>query len=529
MNLVVSYCHMKYYSFFNPENLLRQIREEIDPTISAISHEMQYVLNKITASDPCSFLDVAVCKQVLSLLEGLHTGCASSLKVDDTIFEYFLVGLNSYYQLSEIMGDLSSFNISEEIKTRLYRLPTYATILESCLSNFLRVIVNLTGQAVGKDYAPQNTLGKLLTVIESNGYTEVLKNVNTNLRNAINHGKVSIEKEATGNILCFYFVENHVEQCVRLRTYEFDRELNSAYDTVSGLLMGLSIFINNHIDILDMDKTSRKYVSFSLLSMEISLPGVFCRSISDTGNSKQLNIEIEIEDTDRTYIGQVATLLLILIYERYNGYEQYMLSFSNPRMITGWVRYKNQEISDMYNKRIGFDAALKSVVERGDFIIFGPPAEDVDLNEVKYFIFPNRATSRYKINNVNDASLEDRKRLKAHLYIGEVPTRDEILEIISEAIDWLKNVKNPPSPVKYHKYGSVEADALYINVYRRDLRKSKELLPSNDNFVCFVDYNLSGETTLQRGGLPESVWNRFHHEVVGNLTIAWREGRYFTR
>ena len=75
----------------------------------------------------------------------------------------------------------------------------------------------------------------------------------------------------------------------------------------------------------------------------------------------------------------------------------------------------------------------------------------------------------------------------------------------------------------------MEADSLYINVYKKDYRTNKELFPNNDNFVCFVDYNLSGETTLKDGGLPESIWNKLYHEKINNIAIAWREGIYFTR
>ena len=75
----------------------------------------------------------------------------------------------------------------------------------------------------------------------------------------------------------------------------------------------------------------------------------------------------------------------------------------------------------------------------------------------------------------------------------------------------------------------MEADSLYINVYREDSRKNKQLYPNNENFVCFVDYNINGETTLKRGGILESIWKQLHHEKIGNIQIAWREGKYITK
>ncbi|MDY2882796.1 MAG: SEC-C domain-containing protein [Romboutsia timonensis] len=529
MNLLVEYCKDKFYSQFNIENLLNQINKSISPDISEISHEMLYILYKILTSDPCSYWSTSVFRQVYKLMEDLYNKHSDTLEIDETIFEYFLMGYNSYSQLSEILLDLHNFNISQEIKTRLYRLPTYTAILESCLSNFLRVIVLLTGKAINKDYTSQNTLGRLVTVIDSKGYDEITKNINVNLRNAINHGKVALNRGATGDILGFYYVEKHVSKYLELSVYEFDNIIDSAFDTASGVLLGLSLFINKHIELLNIDTLKRGYTNFSLLAMQLSIPGIYCRSIRDTGNNKQLNVDIEVQNTDRGYICEIATLMAILVFDHYKGYEQYMFSFNNPRMTTGWIRYTNQEIVDMYTQKKSFDVVLKSVINRNDLIIFEPSTEVIDLTEVKYFCFPNHTTDKYKINNIQDASSEERKRLRAHLFIGDVEDKQEIVNIITSAIDWLKGIKNPPSAMMKQKHGLMEADSLYINVYKKDYRRNKELIPNNENFVCFVDYNSVGRTTLKNGGLPESIWNKLYHETIGNLEIAWREGRYFTR
>lgn len=75
----------------------------------------------------------------------------------------------------------------------------------------------------------------------------------------------------------------------------------------------------------------------------------------------------------------------------------------------------------------------------------------------------------------------------------------------------------------------MEPDSLYINVYRHDARKNKGLFPNNENFVCFVDYNLSGYTTLESGGIPPKIWAQLYHEKINQLDIAWREGKYIIR
>jgi hypothetical protein len=519
---------MKYYSEFDTKQLLGQIQNHIDPSVKGISEEFQFIFHKMLFKDPCSYWNKSVYNQTYSLLETIFRNYGNQLEIDESIFNYFLIGYNSYSQLSDIILDLRNFNLAQEIKTRLYRLPTYTALLESCLSNFLRVITILSGKGIGKDYSSQNTLGQLMNVITSNGYTEIAKNVDVNIRNAINHGKVLMKKNP-GDQICFFYVENHTSKSIEMPIYEFDNIIDNTFDAVGAVLLSLVTFMNNHMMLLKIDEKKKEYVSFALLAMRFSLPGICCQSISDTGNLKQLNVEIEIENSDRAYIAQIATMLSMLLYDLHNDYEQYMFNFSNPRMLNGWIRYKNKEVLDMTNQTKSFDVVLLEVIERKDFIIFDPSTEEVDLNEIKYFCFPNYNALNFKINNVEDASNEQRKRLRARLYIGEKTEKQEILAIINQAIEWLKKVKNPPSPTMFHKYGDIPADSIYINVYINDERKNKGLYPNNENFVCFVDYNIDGITSLKDGGLPPVVWNSFYHEKVENINIAWRQGKYVIR
>jgi hypothetical protein len=98
------------------------------------------------------------------------------------------------------------------------------------------------------------------------------------------------------------------------------------------------------------------------------------------------------------------------------------------------------------------------------------------MQEYKYYRYPNYSSDKFKINNVQDASLEDRKRLKAHLFVGNIDDKQELLVIFEEAINWLKSVRNIQNPTMAIKNGSMEADSLYINVYRNDSRSNKELI-----------------------------------------------------
>ena len=180
----------------------------------------------------------------------------------------------------------------------------------------------------------------------------------------------------------------------------------------------------------------------------------------------------------------------------------------------------------VYRKRT-LEDILKEVIIRNDILIFNPSTEQIDLNEIKYFHFPNYIGDNYIITNVQDASLEDRKRLKCHLFIGDIIRKDDILKIIHNCILWLKTLKNIDSPTIHHKYGEMEADSLYINVYHYNERHNKCINPNNENFICFVDYNVSGITSLKNGGITEKIWNELYHEKIEYMDIAWREKIFY--
>ncbi|MHB8063988.1 MAG: hypothetical protein ACYDG2_15385 [Ruminiclostridium sp.] len=57
------------------------------------------------------------------------------------------------------------------------------------------------------------------------------------------------------------------------------------------------------------------------------------------------------------------------------------------------------------------------------------------------------------INCIKDSSIGDGKRLRAHLFIGDISSKCQIIRIIKSVISWLKTVENVPSPTMYHKSG----------------------------------------------------------------------------
>ena len=531
MNAFIEGAKLFYNKEYDVAPLVKQLQDSFDPSIAVIDPIFIAIIYRLLNESPRKYWNKDTAHQIFDKLESGFSSMSTSVifSISEEAFEHFIMGYNAYEQLSETWTDVHDFNISPETKTRLYRLPMYTSLVEGCLSNLLRFLAYLLSIYSGKDYTIQSKLGPLLEMTRSNGMNEIADHVDANIRNAINHGKVSIQRHRGFEQLCLYYIEKHQSKKLEIPLHEFDQRIDEAYDMVSGVIFGIVLFLNKHITILNIDKSKQEYISFSHLGMELSTPINYCSMISDVSNNEQINVEMHMRDCrERSHIIQLAITLSILVYNRFSNYKKYYISFSHPRMLTCWMRFKREQIIAMINGTLTPSDVAQEVLSN-DALFFPPSEEEIDLSEYKYYVFPNYSKDDIIINRVADASLSDRKRLKAHMFIGEVTSREEILRKVEIAIEWLKTVKNPPSPKYHQKHGNMPADAIYLNVYKYDERKNKGLMPSNDNFVCFVDYNLSGKTTLKNGGLPPIIWNKLHHETVGLLQIAWREKKYQTR
>ena len=527
MSVSLSVLIQTYYSNYDSSKLLHQIQSEFGCSFERLSSITLFPLYKILNEDPHTSFNKTIANKVFSTLGNTITDCPNAT-INETAFEYFLMGYNAYFQLSESWRDFHNFNISQAIKTRMYRLPFYTSLLEGCLSNFLRFIASLLEQKTDKQYSSQTSLSNLIAMANANYMTEISDHINVNIRNAINHGKVVVKNGNPVDTVVFYYSVNHQAQCLELNYYQIDDEIDRAYDMISGLLLGILLFLNQNPSIINIKQAENTYAAFSLLAMQLSLPNIHCFNISNVNKDAQLNIEIAIDNPDRKFISQIAILISIIVYSTYDSYKKYWIGFSHPRMPTGWLSFRNEEIVAMIRDFSKAGQVISNLIERKDFLIFPPSEEEINIEDAKYFCFPNYSRGQIKVNSIHDASVNDRKRLKANLFIGDLDTREQILSAIEEAIDWLKTVRNPLSPTIQQKHGTMPADSLYVNVYRYDKRNKKIISPNNENFICFVDYNQTGKTTLLNGGFPVSVWNSLRKEKIDKTLIAWGKTQYLT-
>lgn len=523
MNFLTA-CKTRYYSKAHSDELKIQIQEKLNHNIEEISHEMICIFHDILNKEPCNYWNHSVYIQTYFMLDKLFHESNGEIIFEDKLIEHFLTGYHSYYQITDNINDLEQLNDNPELKNRLYRIPTYEAIIEKCLSNLFQVIVLIFGQACKKDITQIKESEAVYDLLRNNYFDLLVADLNKEISNAIKQGGILFKE--SGKEIEFSYQENKKTKILSIKAYDFDTLISKAYDTASGVLLGICNFINDHIDLIKVDKKEKRFLSFCLFQMELSIPSIRCKGINDATEDGQLNVDIMIENGDRTFILQTAIELSMLVYERYPDFQKYYFSFRNDRLQTSWVRFEKEEIYDMIHKNRTFENVLSQIYGRKDCEISDSSVEEIDLQEAKYYRFPNYQGEDFTINQLEDVSLKDRKRIRANLYLGDTCEKYRILEIIREAIHWLRLVKTVANPTMQWKHGMMEADSLYINIYRYDSRMNKNISTQNQNFVCLVDYNLDGDTILKDGDLPLDIWRELHHERNGDIRIAWRDETY---
>jgi hypothetical protein len=455
---------------------------------------------------------------------------------------YLFQGIRAYLEISEIFREVEPVDQIPEIKTRLYRIPTYSQILESVLSNFLKAIRDIFGGIEGKDFSQLSTLGNLRDLLTSRGLGPVFKSIDVDVRNAINHGGVIVSPWETVFIYTTGKNKNKMEKTWTVRDPigeviiysqnagkpHFDDFIEGSFDDAGGILSGFVKFFCLHsaslITILDEIRKD-EYLSNEYLCRLLSLPGWTCSNI-DTGiieGSSQLNIHFFVSESHHGELMRHSLEAVIITNEWMPGYKKYMVGYRHPRMHPGVVLFQKEELEAVIEGNESPVNVMKKIMEDGHFLIpFEASQELIDVEAAKRHRYPLISGKNWKIREIEDVSLEKFKRFRANLYIPNVESKADMIDTIKCAIRSLKNVENPPSLYEKIKCGRVEADGVYLQVFRvRSRRKNRVILPTNENFICLAEWQTKICPKVEKGGIPENIWDLLVHEKKDKVLFSW--------
>lgn len=530
----------RMYSICSEAELLELIRTEIDPEITSIPPHWVDLINHFIKFEPCNLYNKDISDIMYDNLLTLYTQKPEEfIKGISYGLEYWFKGVRSYLEMANIIRVVESVDELPEIKTRLYRIPTYTQILESVLSNLFRFIRDILGCVNKKIYSNQNTLNNLKNILESNGFDKLFRFVDIDVRNSINHGGVIINPYDIQFVYASSGSWHKKEWTIRDIFGEtayalvgagkphFDDFIEGAFDDAGGLLLGTIRFFCKHNEVIqkNIDKIFADwYLRTEYLCRYLSYPGCTCTHI-DTGlvGLSQLNINFLVSNPDHNNLKEHAFEAAILSSNWFPDYHRYSINYRHLRMPDGFIRFNKDELDAVVSNKILPIDVMRCVISRGDFgLLFKASDEDIELERVKRFRYPLIGDNEWMLREINDVSNEKNKRFQANLYVPHINTKDNLIKIIYSSINELKHEQNPPSLKMKIKHGRLPADAIYLKVFKqRSRRRYRSISPDNDNFICLVEWHSTDCPSLEHGGIPNHIWKKLKIDIYDNMVISW--------
>ena len=526
------------------DELLNLIQIKIDDEIQSIPPIWIDLFFYFLKSEPESFFDLDIQNLVYSELNKLYK--SNSQKFVEGVLsglKYFFQGLRSYLELTDIIREIEPIDYLPEVKTRLYRIPIYSQILESILANLFRFIRDIIGSTKTKDYTNQMNLGNLRDILSPNGFEELFRFVDIDIRNAINHGGVIVSPWD----VTFIYTSSKKKDLQEEKTWtirdpigesaysllgagkpHFDDYIEGSFDDAGGIIVGFLRFFSKYPEIIqDNFKSIQKdeYLTREYLCRYLSYPGCDCSYI-DTGiiaGSSQLNLHFFVLESSHDELEKHSLEAAIIASEWIPYYKKYMIGYRHLRMPPGAIIFNKDELELILQNKVLPKTVMENIKSRGRFmLIFKASDEKIDLEEIKNFRYPIINGENWKIREIEDASNKEHKRFRANLYIQNFNKKEDVIKIVESALSNLKDAKNPPSPEMKIKHGSMPADAIYLKVYSKQSRRKHRIISSkNQNFLCLVESHCERCPQLRNGGIPKHIWDELEKEEYNNMKFAW--------
>lgn len=210
---------VSYYKNDEVQKIIDDINQRTNSQMRCCRREFVCLFYDFIWNSPSCYWDNDVCTHFSSRLTTIVSQHPDII-ISESMIEHFLSVCSTYSQITSIINDLDSINESDSIKNRLYRIPTYTSIVEGCLTNLFRFTVLLIDQFSVQNYSAQRKLEPLRTVLIKNGFSNGIESVDVKIRNSINHGGVIFRED--GRVIEFHYMENSKSLSKELTVYEFD-------------------------------------------------------------------------------------------------------------------------------------------------------------------------------------------------------------------------------------------------------------------------------------------------------------------
>ncbi|MGJ0750963.1 hypothetical protein [Enterococcus durans] len=424
-------------------------------------------------------------------------------KMISTILSNFHLLSNAYQtllDLEERIMLMNRFKGTEEIKAKIFSINIYNDLLNTSFSNLLKLFIEFEGAIEGKNLY-QKTLTPQIECLSApkRGYQKITDLADSNIRNAISHGGV----KANGSKMMFAYRSGRQYLQSESTVYEFKDSLLHLFDGVSAIILSwFGYLCEENITYNEVYQNSSVHEDTSLFFERMSMSTLLtsCDKVyqididNNTGKRKHVNIEFVGTDLDidsRMFLG-IFTAERVFQLRKLALEDTIMVAFKSPRIANSFFTVDCTVISDLSNGKITTEEVSRIIWKSGNILMF--PINDENRNEFEdnFRYYPDIENDDFHVTEIEDISTDDKKRFKAVAYLKRAKRPSHVKQVVSDIVSQLKVLENYGFASNKVKHGDMEADILYVVLYKKELRRGKDraLFPNNDNFIAQVQYDV---------------------------------------
>ena len=427
----------------------------------------------------------------------------------------FFESIRAFENITSTVTEIRNTAFEEGYKTKLLRNPLFSQICEDFLMNEYRLLKNIMNEYSEKDYSGLNTLGKVIPCLKKFGF-EKATSIDSDLRNAVNHGNVFVQ----GNKINYRFGKSANEyENKEITIWEYDRLIDESYDIACGILVGFLKILSKYPNLILNHNLSEEN-AFEWFRLTYRSPKVTILYFTKVGGAlTQLSIHIKTTIENKNSLFFALIELARGAYLRFPNYDCYFVGYEHNRSISGFIQVKRE----LFISTNDIGIIGQAIVDSGAILLTDILDANRNENAYKFHIFPKIKSEYFEVLNIKDISIENYKRIKADVILSKNHSKSNVRQIIENVIKQLTKLYTPQNPYYDTKYGDLDCDIVFINVFaHNDDRNKFNLFPNNESFVCLAHfYNTSDCPRLEHGGVMESLWQVYKKEKMNKIEIAW--------
>lgn len=435
-------------------------------------------------------------------------------------------GINNIKQKVDLMDN---FRENAELKASLFLIDIYNDLLNGPYSKILQLYLKHQGEIEGRKL-DQRTLRQQMQCLSTRSYDDILSIADPNIRNAMSHDGVKVEQ----NKIYFTYRDGSHSVTEEHSVYEVKDKVISLFDSVNGLIISfLKYLIENKItfdDVYRNNDVKSEVVNFfekrSMSTLKIKCKSIEEITLRNEQQATHLNVVLEHNNLDipqRFFFG-VHTAARIFSLRNLCSSDRVLVTFEADKTIPSFMRVSGEIIEKFADGKIDEKEVVEFIKDSQDYLLYPVNEESRNKFEDLFRYYPDIECEDFVIKEIEDISLPDKKRLRAVIYVKKVLNRKHIEKVIHEAIDKLRRLENYGFTNHKVKHGDMEADILWLVVYKKEVRKPKQraLIASNRNFLVQVQYDKSKQFKIKN-----ALIDRNSYKVIkSNVEYNWNPHFY---